>query len=80
MTIAAASSVEDEDARMGACLCGGRWRVASERVIPFAGHWYDSIVAACPACQRKAAFLYDITSFFDARPRVWADYGRPRDG
>ena len=61
---------------MARCLCGGGWRLANEMVIPAQGHWYDALVVRCSRCGSLGRFLFDISGFYEARPRTWADYGQ----
>lgn len=65
-------SVEDEERRMGPCECGGQRSLRSEEVIPRAGRWFDSLVVVCVACGRPSGHVFEITPFYEARPRVWA--------
>lgn len=66
-----AKSVDDEDRRMGACPCGGRWRVARETLVPTRGRWVDDLVVRCDSCMTPNGFLFDVTEFFEPRPGVW---------
>lgn len=66
-----ARSIADEDRRMGCCECGGRWRLATEEIIPRSGRWYDSLVVVCKDCCRPEGYLFDITPFFVVRASVW---------
>ena len=60
---------------MGGCPCGGKWQLISDCLVPLQGRWYDSLVSACPSCRTRSGFLFDVTPFFQAHPRVWASYG-----
>ena len=69
------SSIEEEESCMGGCPCGGNWQLMNEVLVPLQGRWYDSLVSACPLCHTRSSFLFDVTPFFRAHPRVWACYG-----
>lgn len=56
---------------MGTCSCGGRWRLAFNEVMPTRGRWLDRLRMRCAQCGRVAAYCFDITAFFVARPGVW---------
>jgi hypothetical protein len=65
-------SIEDEERRIGRCDCGGPLRLESEEVIPQAGKWFDSLVVMCEECRKPSGHVFEITPFYEARPRVWA--------
>lgn len=73
-----ALSVSDEEVRMGTCDCGGDWRLRSEHLVPVGGRWFDSLVTRCQRCGRREGFLFDVTPFFEAHPRIWSGYGAER--
>ncbi len=65
------ASIDEEEARMGACLCGGRWVLASNSVEPFRGCWVDIVGVKCVKCRTRTCFEFDITPWFAPRPGVW---------
>jgi hypothetical protein len=67
--------IEDEDRQIGRCECGGLRRLRSEEVIPRAGRWFDSLVVMCTECGMPSGHIFEITPFYQARPRVWARRG-----
>jgi hypothetical protein len=71
-SIPVVGSIEDEDRQMGQCECGGLLRLRSEEVIPRAGRWFDSLVVMCVECRKPSGHVFEITPFYEARPRVWA--------
>jgi hypothetical protein len=73
--VRAVASIEEEERHMRTCLCGGAWMVVSEALAPLDGHWYDTLVGRCSSCLRRERFVFDVTAFYQAVPRVWADYG-----
>jgi hypothetical protein len=66
------ASIEEEDAVLGTCECGGSWRLASEDVVPVRDRWYDAVIMQCDACSGVNRRLFDITSFFAPRGRAWS--------
>jgi hypothetical protein len=65
-------SIDEEDTFIGACACGGAWRLSSNAVYPRARLWLDSVQVACPSCGRRAAYVFDISGFFEPRPGIWS--------
>lgn len=76
-TVMAVANVDEEEMLMRTCSCGGAWTIVSEAVVPLAGRWFDTLVGRCTSCSRRERFVFDITAFYEAVPRVWADYGSP---
>ena len=69
------ANIREEELLMRTCSCGSAWTVVSEAVVPLGGRWYDTLVGRCSSCTRRERFIFDITGFYQAVPRVWADYG-----
>ncbi len=67
------SSIDDECQRMGRCPCGGGWAMTYNEVVLQGRLWVDRIAVRCGACASSRVFEYDISRFFQPRPRVWAD-------
>lgn len=67
----AVQRTEDEDALMGACPCGGEWRLRSNEVAPVTGRWHDRLAVVCEHCGQPKRFVFDITAFFVSRPGIW---------
>lgn len=69
----AVRSIEEEDEIIGRCLCQGSWGLRYEAVTPYQGTWLDNLRVSCRTCGRTAEFSFDIGSFFEARPGIWAN-------
>lgn len=67
----AVQSIDEEDELIGRCRCGSPWRLIRNIVEPVSGAWLDFVGLRCPACDSRAIFTFDVTSFFEARPGVW---------
>lgn len=67
-------SIDEEEREIGRCDCGGLLRLRSEEVIPRTGRWFDSLVVMCVDCGKPSGHSFEITPFFEARPRVWAGH------
>jgi hypothetical protein len=70
-TIPSATSVDDECRMMGQCSCGGEWSLTFNEVAVRRRIWVDYIVVRCVLCNASAAFEFDVSRFFEARPGVW---------
>lgn len=57
-------SIAEEDRHLGACPCGGSWKLAAEDVVPLGGRWYDALVMKCQRCGDYGRGIFDITSFY----------------
>ena len=69
----AVRSIDEEDEIIGRCLCEGSWLLRYEAVTPDRGTWLDNLRVSCRACGGTAEFSFDIGSFFEARPGIWAN-------
>jgi hypothetical protein len=67
-------SIAQEDALISSCRCGGVWALAAEDVVPLDGRWFDCLVLRCRSCGQHGSGVFDVTAFFEPRPRVWATY------
>lgn len=67
-------SIAQEDDLLSQCPCGGSWALAAESVIPLEGRWFDCLVLRCQACGRHDRGVFDVTPFFEPRPKVWSGY------
>ena len=66
-----ATCIGDEEEQMGRCRCGGQWSMRTNMVEPRVGRWFDHIGVVCARCGRATSFVFDISSWFEARPGVW---------
>jgi hypothetical protein len=69
-------NLDDEDRRMGACVCSSSWSLARNEVLPVGGRWLDVVGVACPKCGCRRDFVFDVSSFFVPRPGVWTGEAR----
>jgi hypothetical protein len=65
-------AIDEQDRAIGACICGGIWRLRGESVDSSAGRWLDFLRLRCPGCTTTRTFAFDITEFFEPRPSVWS--------
>lgn len=64
-------SIDEEDALLGRCHCGGEWRRVAEEVAPIGRRWYDALVVCCSACGAPKRAIFDITPFFKPMGTAW---------
>ena len=63
----------EEEQRVGQCpSCNLPWQLRYEAVVPARGVWFDELAFHCTQCGETRSFVFDITSFFEARPGVWS--------
>lgn len=65
-------SIDEEDALIGACVCGGAWSLSANTVYPARQRWLDSVSVRCPTCGSEMNYVFDISNFFRPRPGVWS--------
>lgn len=68
-------SVDEEDALLGSCACGGNWRLVAEEVAPLQRRWYDALVLCCSRCGSPRRAIFDITQFFEPVGKAWMGVG-----
>lgn len=67
----AVHSVDEEDALIGICICGGPWKVSANAVFSRGHRWLDLVRLICASCGRSADHVFDISRFFEPRPGIW---------
>jgi len=65
-------SIDEEDALIGCCACGGLWKMSANAVFPRNHRWLDSVRLTCASCGRTADHVFDISRFFQPRPGIWS--------